>query len=190
MTAAPAGRRPEETEVKLPCADLDALRAKLREDGATLRSARHEESNVLYDDAKEELSGRGGTLRLRTAASETILTFKGPARFEGGIKVREEREVRVSDAAEAEALLIALGFRPKFRYEKRREEWDLDDCAIALDETPIGSFVEIEGDPSAIRRALQALGLDFSEAIPYTYAELYRRRRRDDGLRVSSRPGQ
>lgn len=180
MTAATAGRRPEETEVKLPCADLDALRTKLQEAGATLRSARHEESNVLYDDAKEELSGRGDTLRLRTAGSETILTFKGPARFEGGLKVREEREVRLSDAAEAEALLVALGFRPRFRYEKRREEWLYGDCVVCLDETPIGRFLEVEGNPGAIRRLLAMLGLDFSEAIPYSYAGLYARKRRED----------
>jgi adenylate cyclase, class 2 len=180
VTAATAGRRPEETEVKLPCADLDALRAKLQGAGATLRSSRHEESNVLYDDAKEELSGRGGTLRLRTAGSETILTFKGPARFEGGIKVREEREVRVSDAAQAEAILVALGFRPKFRYEKWREEWLFGECVVCLDETPIGRFLEVEGNPGAIRRLLATFGLDFTEAIPYSYAGLYARKRRED----------
>jgi hypothetical protein len=27
---------------------------------------------------------------------------------------------------------------------------------------------------------VQRLGLDFSEAVPYTYAELYRRRRSED----------
>jgi adenylate cyclase class 2 len=108
------------------------------------------------------------------------LTFKGPARFEAGTKSREEQETSVSDPDAVERILTALGLERRFRYEKRREEWDLEGCVIALDETPIGTFVEIEGDPSAIRRVLQRLGLDFSKAIPYTYAELYRRRRRDD----------
>ena len=51
---------------------------------------------------------------------------------------------------------------------------------MALDETPIGRFVEVEGEPTAIRRAVVALGLDFAEAIPYSYARLYEERRRDD----------
>jgi hypothetical protein len=51
---------------------------------------------------------------------------------------------------------------------------------IALDETPIGSFAEIEGDPVAIRRALQNLQLDPAESLPYSYAELYARRRREN----------
>ena len=51
---------------------------------------------------------------------------------------------------------------------------------IALDETPIGTFAEVEGDPAAIRRVLQLLELDPSETLPYSYAELYARRRRED----------
>ena len=56
----------------------------------------------------------------------------------------------------------------------------LDGCAVALDETPIGNFVEVEGEPTAIRRVVVRLGLDFTEAIPYSYAELYPRRRKDE----------
>jgi adenylate cyclase class 2 len=108
------------------------------------------------------------------------VTYKGPAQFEEGIKRREEREIHVSDAEETEAVLARLGFLRKFRYEKRREEWSLEECSVALDETPIGRFVEIEGDPLRIRRAVVALGLDFASAIPYSYARLYARRRQED----------
>lgn len=174
------GGRSEETEIKLPCDDLVGVRGRLEAAGATLRAAAHAESNVLFDDARGELSGRGRTLRLRTAGPDVILTFKGPPRFESGVKIREEREVRVSDAAEATALLAGIGLIPRFRYEKNREEWDHGGCAIALDETPIGRFLEIEGNPAAIRRVVAQLGLDFSEAIPYSYPNLYARRRRED----------
>ncbi len=51
---------------------------------------------------------------------------------------------------------------------------------MALDETPIGNFVEIEGEPPSIRRAVNALGLDFTAAIPYTYSRLYAERRKKD----------
>lgn len=174
------GKRSEETEIKLPCTDLAAVRAKLRERGATLREEKHAEHNVLYDDPRGELSGRGCTLRLRTAGPDVILTFKGPARFEGGLKIREEREVRVSDAVEAAALLSGIGLVPRFRYEKQRESWEHAGCIVSLDETPIGRFLEVEGNPAAIRRVVMDLGLDFSEAIPYSYPGLYARHRRED----------
>jgi adenylate cyclase class 2 len=176
---AEAGRR-EEIEIKLPCDDLEALRERLRAEGSALRAPRHDESNDLYDDPEGRLSKSGRALRLRRTSGGAILTFKGPARFRDGIKRREEREVRVSDAQEAEAILEGLGLRRRFRYEKKREEWVLEGCVLALDETPIGRFVEVEGAPSSIRRVFVRLGLDFSEAIPYSYAELYARRRRED----------
>lgn len=171
---------PEEVEVKLPAPDLNAVRAKLRSQAAELRTARHEEINDLYDDSDRKLSASGRTVRLRRAAGRSILTYKGPPRFQGGVKTREEREVEVSDVHEAEAILAGLGLSRRFRYEKRREEWDIEGCVVALDETPIGNFVEVEGEPPAIRRVFVRLDLDFTEALPYSYAELYERRRKED----------
>ncbi len=175
-----ARERSEEIEVKLPCERLETVRETLRQQGAVLRAARHAEVNDLYDDARGELEKRGCALRLRRAEGEAILTFKGPARFQNGVKIREEREIRVSDAEETELILAGIGMRRRFRYEKRREEWELSGCLLALDETPIGRFVEIEGNPAAIRGVLAGLALDFGEAIPYSYASLYARRRKED----------
>jgi adenylate cyclase class 2 len=180
VTASGAPGSREETEVKLPAPDLSAVRERLRSSGATLHAAEHDESNDLYDDAEHDLSGAGRTVRLRRAAGRAILTYKGPARFQDGAKIREEREVEVSDAGETEAILAGLGLTRRFRYEKRREQWDCEGCIVALDTTPIGNFVEIEGDPPAIRKLILRLELDFIEAVPYSYAELYQRRRKED----------
>jgi len=176
----PPARIREEIEVKLPTTSLGDVRQRLGRAGATLRASKHDESNDLFDDADRELSGSGRTVRLRKAAGKAILTYKGSARFEAGAKIREEREVEVSDAGEAEAILKGLGLERRFRYEKRREEWDCAGCIVALDETPIGDFVEIEGEPTAIRRLIAELALDPAEAIPYSYAELYLRRRKEE----------
>lgn len=175
-----AGARPEEIEVKLPCEDLEGARRRLEGAGARLRAAKHDESNDLYDDSEGRLAREGRALRLRDAGGKAILTFKGPARFERGVKIREEREVEVSDRGEAAAILANLGFTRRFSYEKRREEWDFADCVVALDETPIGAFVEIEGDPGSIRRVVAALELDFADALPYSYARLYSLKRQKD----------
>jgi len=181
----PAGRRAgrpggAEVEIKLPAPDLGAVRGRLRESGARLVTPRHFESNDLYDDSEGSIAKRGCTLRLRRTPDGAILTFKGPAQFSAGIKSREERETEVADPDELVRILSGLGYRPRFRYEKQREEWSLERCVIALDETPIGTFVEIEGDPTAIRAVIPRLGLDPADAIPYSYANLYARRRGED----------
>ena len=170
----------EEIELKLPCEKLDTVLERLREAGARARSPLHFESNDLFDDSKARLSNAGCMLRLRRAGEQTRLTFKGPAHFRSGVKMREEREVVVSDAAETEAILLALGLERRFHYEKKREEWEFLGCLVALDQTPIGNFVEVEGDPPAIRRVVAALGLDFASAIPYSYARLYSLRRQKE----------
>jgi adenylate cyclase, class 2 len=170
----------DEIELKLPSRDLDGVRRKLRELGGAAVSPLHFESNDLYDDSQGRLASSGCTLRLRRANNDTILTFKGPARFESGVKRRREDETSVTDGEAVEAILAGLGLTRRFRYEKRREEWKLEDCVIALDQTPIGDFVEIEGDPIQIRRVVSSLELDSSEAIPYSYAKLYALRRQKD----------
>jgi len=169
-----------EIEVKLPVPDLGTLRERLRARKAREITSPHHESNDIYDETDGTLRNSGRLLRLRRTDHGATLTYKGPARFEEGARTREERETAVSDPNEMERILRALGFERRFRYEKRREEWSLDECVIALDETPIGAFAEIEGDPAAIRRALQHLVLDPADSLPYSYAELYARRRRED----------
>ncbi len=167
-------------EVKVPCPDLASARHKLEAAGALLAAPRHFESNDLYDDTEKRLSSTGRTIRLRRARGRAILTFKGKARFQGGIKTREERETEVSNPSETEAILAGLGLERRFRYEKHREEWRFQECTIALDETPIGSFVEVEGAPPAIRGVLKTLELEFASALPYSYARLYGQKRQQD----------
>jgi adenylate cyclase class 2 len=169
-----------EVEIKLPASDLEALRVRLRESGARLVRPRHFESNGLYDDSVGSVAERDCVLRLRKTPEGAVLTFKGPARFAGGVKIREERETAVSDPEALDRILNGLGYRLRFRYEKHREEWTLDRCVVALDETPIGGFVEVEGEPTAIRAVLSRLGLDPADALPYSYPDLYAGRRRED----------
>jgi len=172
-----------ETEIKIPVADLEPLRARLREAGAVELRALHEEDNTLYDDANGELSRSGCALRLRIAGNRGVLTFKGEARFDGALKVREELETEVEKPEVLRAILARLGFVPRFRYQKRRQELALLGCTVCLDETPIGFFVEVEGNAGEIPRALERLGLSAAEAERNSYAGLYARaRQKEPGL--------
>lgn len=170
----------DESEIKVPVPDLAPVRALLVDSGASRVSELHDEMNVLFDDADGRLASSGCALRVRRARGRGLLTWKGRATFEGAVKRREEIEIEVSDPAAAERLLERLGFRPTFRYAKRREELRCVGCLVALDETPIGAFVEIEGDPAAIAVCAAVLGLRHADAERRSYAGLWRRAREKD----------
>ena len=74
------------------------------------------------------------------------------------MKTREEHETVVSDGDVLTRVLESLGLHVWFRYQKFREEFAAEDATIALDETPIGTFVEIEGGERAIEHMARALG--------------------------------
>jgi adenylate cyclase class 2 len=70
-------------------------------------------------------------------------------------------------------ILGELGFHVWFRYEKYREEFALDDCIIAIDETPVGVFVEIEGGDRGIEAAAQMLGRGPGDYVLESYRGLF-----------------
>ncbi len=162
-----------ETEIKLRVAQLDTVRQALRRLGAELARERHLEDNVLFDDGSGSLRAHGTVLRLRRTPHSGVLTFKGPREMEGGVKSREERETTVDDPAELEAILTGLGYRRVFRYQKYRESWSHLGQEIELDETPIGNFVEIEGDLDGIRAVSAALGFSPGDYLTDSYVGLF-----------------
>ena len=81
-------------------------------------------------------------------AGKSFLTFKGPVQPSPRSCARSSRPS--SPTAPCLRILEELGFHVWFRYQKYREEFALDDCIIAIDETPVGVFVEIEGGERGI----------------------------------------
>lgn len=159
-----------ERELKLALADRAALRERLRAAGARVLHAEAFEDNALWDK-DGALRAAGCLLRLRRDSRGARLTYKGPATFEEGVKVRLEHETTVGDAARLEAILGALGYAPVRRYQKYREEWQLDHVVIAVDRTPIGDFVEFEGGDA--KRAAERCGCDPKAALTADYLTLY-----------------
>jgi adenylate cyclase class 2 len=164
---------PTETEVKLPVASLETLRESLRRIGARLTRERHFEDNVLFDDGAGRLASAGAVLRLRRTSRESVLTYKGPRRVEDGIKVREERQTVVEMPDEIHAIFASLGYRPVFRYQKYREVWTHRGQEILADETPVGTFLEIEGDAEGIRAVTAELGLDPADYMTESYVDIF-----------------
>jgi adenylate cyclase class 2 len=164
---------PRENEVKLRIARADDARAELLRRGARLVRARHFEDNVLFDDASRALGRRGCALRVRITDQGGVLTYKGPRTDREGVKTRDEWETAVADAAAARAIVEALGFQPVFRYQKYREVYRWDAVEVVVDETPIGSFLEIEGELPGIHAAAAALGYGPSDYLRESYAALF-----------------
>jgi len=119
-----------------------------------------------------------------------LLTFKsppeqlaiGPAAYppDRRHKVREELETVLTDADALQKIFEGLGLRGWFRYEKYRSAHRLParfkwakDLLIDFDETPIGTFVELEGPGQAIDLAARQLGFSPRDYITKNYLVLY-----------------
>ncbi len=159
-----------ERELKIAVQDLAALRRRLRARGAAQLHDQSFEDNLVWD-RNDELRAAGCLLRLREDGRGVRLTFKGPASFEGPIKVRDEHETSVGEAGSMRALLEALGYEVVRRYQKYREEWRLDEVVVALDRTPMGDFAEFEGAQAPA--AAEACGCSVAAALEADYLVLY-----------------
>lgn len=162
-----------EQEIKFRLSSWEEGETRLVERGAALVKPRRFEVNRLFDFGDGRLDKRGSALRLRTVLDEAWLTFKGPQHGSGRIKQRRELESFLGDGEAIGALLTELGLEERFRYEKYRADYELGATQVSLDATPIGIFLEIEGEPGHILQAAEELGLDAGEALTSSYPRLY-----------------
>ena len=172
---------PLEREIKLRFDSADEAREKILALGAAPLLGRRLQEDCLFDTEDERLRRQRSTLRVRSEGGKSLLTFKGPA-IPGLIKIREEYETVVADGAALQTILEELGLHVWFRYEKYREEFSNDDVVIALDETPVGIFVEIEGGEDAIHETARALGCTPADYITDSYRFLFLQHRNANGL--------
>ena len=170
-----------EREVKLRFDTPEQARAAIERVGATPLRCRRLQEDALLDTEGEDLRRRRCVLRIRTESGKSLLTFKGPVQ-PGTMKVREELETVVSDGEVLRHVFEELGMHVWFRYEKYREEYAAEDVTIAIDETPVGTFVEIEGGEDAILRTTEALGRSAADFILDSYRGLFMQHRERLGL--------
>jgi adenylate cyclase class 2 len=159
-----------ERELKIAVADPSALRRRVEAEGGRLLHDESFEDNEIWDRGGE-LRAAGRLLRLRRDGRGARLTFKGPATYEGTLKVRDEHETAVAEPECLAAILRALGFEPVRRYQKYRQEWSLGEVVVALDRTPLGHFVEFEGAEAA--EAARRCGCDPDAALLHDYLTLW-----------------
>jgi adenylate cyclase class 2 len=165
---------PTETEIKLAVADARTARKLLRSAGFILARRRVFESNVVFDTSRLTLRRASMLLRLRRAGRLSTMTFKGKP-VAGKHKSREELELTVTDPSTIAAIFERLGYRPVFRYEKYRTEYRpaRGEGIATVDETPVGTYMELEGSPAWIDRQAARMGFGEQDYITASYAWLY-----------------
>jgi adenylate cyclase class 2 len=164
-----------EIEVKIPwtASPADARRV-IEHIGYLQTGERTLESDTVFDLDTGALRGSDQLIRLRRAGARSVVTYKGPSRG-GPYKTREEIEFDVSDPVTFTEVLDRLGYRPRFRYEKYRTKFEAsgEPGIISIDETPIGVFLELEGEPEWIDRTAANMGLSRAAYLTRSYASLY-----------------
>jgi len=161
-----------EREIKLRFDDAERARIAILDTGATPLRGRRLQEDFLLDSADDDLRRQRCVLRVRVESGRSLLTFKGPVQ-PSLVKVREEIETIVGDGILVVRILEQLGFHVWFHYQKYREEFARDDVIVALDETPVGTFVEIEGGERGIAEAAEALGRGPDDYLVDSYRRLY-----------------
>lgn len=170
-----------EREVKLHFPDADVARRAVMAAGAAPLRARRLQDDTLFDTADGSLRRQGCALRIRNDSGRHLVTFKGPLQA-GTMKTREEQETVVGDGTVLMQVLAATGFHVVFRYQKYREEFSAGEVTVAIDETPIGTFVEIEGGEHGILDMTHALGRAPADFILESYRALFVVHREQFGL--------
>jgi adenylate cyclase, class 2 len=163
-----------ESEIKLALRDLEDGRRRLRAAGFRVSKRRIFEDNRLFDTPGLKLRKAECLVRVRQAGPRATVTYKGrpvPSKH----KSREELETGIGSAETMAAILGGLGFEPVFRYQKYRIELrqPAGGGVATLDETPIGTYLELEGAPAWIDRTAKMLGYSERDYITASYGRLY-----------------
>ncbi len=152
-------------------------------------TARHFEDNWLLDTKASQLGKQRAVLRVRIMEGKGLLTFKGEAAddaLQSQFKLREELETELANPYEALAIFDRLGFHRFFRYQKYRSVYEAHlpsgaQLHVMADETPLGNFLELEGEEDAIAEAVKLLGVTPAEYILDSYLGMQIARCRQQG---------
>ena len=173
-----------EREIKLVFPDPEEARKAILAAGATPLRGRRLQEDCLLDTPDDQLRRKRCVLRVRLECGKTLLTFKGPVQA-SPMKLREELETIVGDGLLLLRVLEELGFRVWFRYQKYREEFAHECVTVALDETPVGTFVEIEGSEQGIDEMAAALARKPGDYLLDSYRGLFVKHCERHGLPVT-----
>jgi predicted adenylyl cyclase CyaB len=152
-----------EFELKAVVDDIEQRARAVEAAGGTL-VFRGRLEDRRYDTPDRRLALRDDILRLRVyrddGGARGELTWKGPTHYIDGYKVRDETAARSADVTELRRILDAMGFVVTREIDRDVRQYELDGAHIRFERYPrMEDLVEVEGEPSAIERAIIALGI-------------------------------
>ncbi|MBI5100768.1 MAG: class IV adenylate cyclase [Nitrospirae bacterium] len=165
-----------EVEVKILNIDRTEIEGKLLRLGAE-KVFDDEIHAVYYDTADSAIQKSGGALRLRSEGGKAVLTLKLHIE-DARAKVREEKEVCVSDFGEMRSILLCLGYSVRLEMKKHRTTYELEGVRFELDRYHgehgfIPEFLEIEGkDISEVYHYAGLLGFTPPDCLPWDAVQL------------------
>jgi len=165
-----------EIEVKFLDINHDDARRRLTRAGAKLEIPIRLMRRTVFDfpDSRLEKSV-DGFLRVRDEGHRITTTYK---QFNEALSIDGAKEIEtvVGDYDAMIALYKAIGLVAKSEQESKRENWQLDDCEVVLDEWPwLKPYLEIEGpSEQALRAAAKKLGYDWKYAVSGSVTAAYR----------------
>ncbi len=178
-----------EIELKIAVSNPAAFQGRLPGLGFVLESPRTFEMNTLFDTPGRELRARHQVLRIRQYGEVCTLTHKRMPEAGGAgtadaarYKTRIETETTVAEGGALAEIFRELGYVPVFVYEKFRTVWadsgasagpGMPTAHLVLDETPIGTWAELEGPVEWIDRTLGRLGVDAAAGLTDSYGKLF-----------------
>jgi adenylate cyclase class IV len=174
-----------EVEVKGVVPDRDAAIARLERAGATRTFAGRLEDR-RYDFADHALRSRDNVLRVRAyrdASGNVVrasIDWKGPTRYAGGYKQREELSASLGSANDLPAILAHLGFIVTMAIDREIVQFAHEGATIRFERYPrMDDLVEVEGSTESIERAIASLGISreqfTSERLPAFVARFEQR---------------
>jgi adenylate cyclase class 2 len=174
-----------EIELKVPVTDPEALQTRLPALGFQLVTPRTFEHNTLYDTPNRDLRSRREILRIRQYGPLCTVTHKRLPSQQDPVdttryKIRIETETTVAEPEAMAEIFQQLGYSPAFVYEKYRSEWSCATGAdgsvlahLVIDETPIGTYAELEGPTAWIDQTLADLNIDPATCLTDSYGKLF-----------------
>ena len=169
-----------ETEIKILGIDRKEVEGRLVSSGA-VKVFDGDIHALYYDTAEGSIRQARGAFRLRKEDDIAVLTYKAHI-SDNDAKIRQEKEVRVSDFGTMRSILESTGFSVWLEMEKHRTTYELGAVHFELDKYHgayeyIPEFLEIEGpDIETVYASASMLGFQAKDCRPwdsYKLAQYY-----------------
>jgi predicted adenylyl cyclase CyaB len=142
----------KEVELRFVNIDADKIRTKLKKLGAKVYQPKYKMKiwNYKYKDYRVRIRDEG---KNKTFTIKTNLKEKYPTEY----------EIKIDNMDQAHKMILLMGCKEYYKYEKYREFWHMDGAKeIVIDELPgLESFVEVDcHDEANLFKICRQLGLD------------------------------